>query len=135
MKKIVFILATVLLGCLLSGCSIVDTSGEKENQLEYTIVGEKELPEELLTMINEKKTAEFKMTYADKENLYIVRGYGEQPTGGYSIQVNGVTLSDNGIHVDTNLIGPETEEEKGTEPSYPFIVLKTAYMDKTVMYN
>ena len=135
MKKIVFILATVLLGCLLSGCSIVDTSGEKENQLEYTIVGEKELPEELLTMINEKKTAEFKMTYADKENLYIVRGYGEQPTGAYSIQVNGVTLSDNGIHVDTNLIGPETEEEKGTEPSYPFIVLKTAYMDKTVMYN
>lgn len=135
MKRIVFILATVLLGCLLSGCSIVDTSGENENQLEYTIVGEKELPEELLTMINEKKTAEFKMTYADKENLYIVRGYGEQPTGGYSIQVNGVTLSDNGIHVDTNLIGPETEEEKGTEPSYPFIVLKTAYMDKTVMYN
>ena len=62
MKRIVFILATVLLGCLLSGCSIVDTSGEKENQLEYTIVGEKELPEELLTMINEKKTAEFKMT-------------------------------------------------------------------------
>ena len=135
MKRIVFILATVLLGCLLSGCSIGDTLGEKENQLEYTIVGEKELPEELLTMINEKKTAEFKMTYADKENLYIVRGYGEQPTGGYSIQVNGVTLSDNGIHVDTNLIGPETEEEKGTEPSYPFIVLKTAYMDKTVMYN
>ena len=135
MKRIVFILAIVLLGCLLSGCSIVDTSGEKGSQLEYTIVGEKELPEELLTMINEKKTAEFKMTYADKENLYIVRGYGEQPTGGYSIQVNGVTLSDNGIHVDTNLIGPETEEEKGTEPSYPFIVLKTAYMDKTVMYN
>lgn len=135
MKKIVFILAAAVFGFLLSGCSIVDTSGEKKDQLEYTIVSEKELPEELLTMINEKKAAEFKMTYADKENLYIVRGYGQQPTGGYSIQVNEVTLSDNGIHVDTNLIGPATEEEKGKEPSYPFIVLKTAYMDKTVMYN
>ena len=72
---------------LISGCSIEQTNETKVSDLTYTIVEESETPEELKTMIEEKKTADFKLTYEREDDLYIVRGYGEQATGGYSICV------------------------------------------------
>ena len=52
-----------------------------------------EIPEELKTIIDQKKTGEFKLTYADQDELYIVVGYGKQLTGGYSIQFPDVYLT------------------------------------------
>ena len=63
---------------LISGCSIEQTNETKVSDLTYTIVEESETPEELKTMIEEKKTADFKLTYEMADDLYIVRGYGEQ---------------------------------------------------------
>ena len=48
---------------LISGCSIEQTNETKVSDLTYTIVEESETPEELKTMIEEKKTADFKLTY------------------------------------------------------------------------
>ena len=61
---------------LISGCSIEQTNETKVSDLTYTIVEESETPEELKTMIEEKKTADFKLTYEMADDLYIVRGYG-----------------------------------------------------------
>ena len=55
---------------------------DKISDLDYTIAAEADIPEELQNDIEEKKAADFKMTYKDSEFLYIVRGYGEQETGG-----------------------------------------------------
>lgn len=65
-----------------------------------------DIPEELQNDIEEKKAADFKMTYKDSEFLYIVRGYGEQETGGYSICIRDLYLTSNAIIFDTELIGP-----------------------------
>ena len=70
---------------LFAGCSVEQTNRTKISDLDYTIAAEADIPEELQNDIEEKKAADFKMTYKDSEFLYIVRGYGEQETGGYSI--------------------------------------------------
>lgn len=125
----------VIFGCVLCGCSIEETNGTKISDLEYTIVEEKKFPEELKAQIEEKKAANFKMTYETEDELYIVSGYGEQATGGYSIAVRELYLTDNAIIFDTDLIGPRKGENAGQSPSYPYIVVKTKPQEKNVIFR
>ena len=92
-------------------------------------------PEELQNDIEEKKAADFKMTYKDSEFLYIVRGYGEQETGGYSICIRNLYLTSNAIIFDTELIGPRKGETISKSPSYPYIVVKVELRDENVVFE
>ena len=85
-------------------------------------------------IIEEKKQKEMKLTYMSGDELYIVRGYGVQKTGGYSIRIEDVSLWENAIHVQTMLIGPKEENLKD-EPSYPYLVIRMEYRDEPVIFE
>lgn len=125
----------MLITVLWSGCGIEEPDTAKVKDLEYTIEGEEDLPEELRTSIEGKKAADCKMVYEDNEYLYIMRGYGEQETGGYSIQVKNLYLTSNAVIFSTDLIGPSKGDTINTSPSYPYIVLKTELLDKNVIFE
>lgn len=125
----------VLMARFLGGCSAGKDDGEKVRDLEFTVVGETEIPEELQKIISEKLTQSFKLTYSNDQNLYIVVGYGEQPTGGYSISVNDLYLTENSIVIDTELTGPGKGENTGNEPSYPYLVVKTEFLENPVIFQ
>ncbi len=125
----------LLISLFLSGCSIGTSKTTKLRDLEFTVVSEERLPEELKQLIDERKSAPFKITYNDNEYLYICVGYGEQPTGGYSIAVNELYLTDNAIIISTSLLGPGPEDKLSSAPSYPYIVVKTEYLDKEVVFE
>ena len=111
---------------------------EKIKDLEFTVLAEDNVPEELQTVIEEKKGNAFKVTYQDNGFLYICIGYGEQVSGGYSITVNDLYLAENAIYADTTLIGPDPSDSssaKKNAPSYPYIVIKTEFVDKPVVFN
>lgn len=129
--------AVTLLGTVffLTGCAIEKTNRTKVRDMEYHVVAEEEIPEELKTQIEEKKAADFKMTYETPEHLYIVRGYGEQATGGYSIQVAELYLSSNAVLFKSSLIGPRKGENAAKSPSYPYIVIQTEKIDKNVVFD
>lgn len=120
---------------IFGGCAIEKTNRTKVRDLEYHVVTEEETPEELKTQIEEKKAADFKMTYETPEHLYIVRGYGEQATGGYSIQVAELYLSSNAVFFKSTLIGPRKGENAAKSPSYPYIVIQTEKIDKNVVFD
>lgn len=111
---------------LLSGCQKRQETEQME--VEYTIVTDRELPEELLAMIEENKAQEMRLTWKDQGELYLIRGYGEQPTGGYSVAVAGCTEDETTLWFDTRLIGPDEGEASGAA-SYPYLVVK---IDATV---
>lgn len=125
--------------CFMTGCAKEEKNPmEKIKDLEFTVLGEDNIPQELKTVIDEKKGNAFKVTYQDNGFLYICIGYGEQISGGYSITVNALYLAENAIYADTTLIGPDptdTESEKKEAPSYPYIVIKTEFVDKPVVFN
>ena len=98
-------------------------------------MGEADIPQELQTILAEKKAQAFKMTYTDAENLYILVGYGPQPTGGYSIQVEELYLTDNAIVLDTELLGPEKGEKAAPETSYPLIIICTEVLEEPVIFK
>lgn len=134
-KKIEAFILMMVLGCLLCGCSIEETNGTKISDLTYTIVEEKDLPEELRTQIEEKKAADFNMTYELDDDLYIVHGYGEQATGGYSIRIKELYLTSNAIVFDTELVGPRKGEAASQSPSFPYIVVRTDYREENVVFD
>lgn len=126
-----------LTGCILflTGCSVVGQSDKKLKDLEFTVISQERLSDELADIIEERKADAFKLTYHDGDYLYLVVGYGEQPTGGYSIAVDDLYLTEDAIKVRTTLLGPGPEDAKTEVLSYPYIVMKIMYLDKTVLFE
>ncbi len=136
MKKGFIIFLCAWLAVLCTACTMLSEERIKLRDLDFTVLSEEKLPEELKQLIEEKKTEAFKLTYSDKEYLYICIGYGEKETGGYSIAVNELYLTDNAVYVETELLGPAPENKNNNPtPSYPYIVIKTEYLDQTVIFE
>ena len=134
--KIKYVL--VLIGLLITfvGCQSKETVDEdKIKDLDFTVVEDEDLPEIVANKIVEEKRESFKFSYSDGAFLYIAVGYGEQPTGGYSIQVEDVYLTEKYIIVDTKLIGPSEEDLVATALTYPYIVIKTEDYQLPVCYK
>lgn len=120
---------------LLAGCSVERTDQQKIEDLDFVVVEESQIPEDLKVLIEEKKQNEFKMTFDTEEDKYIVTGYGAQKTNGYSICVEELYVTSNAIYINTNLIGPSKGEAVSEVESYPYIVVKVKYMDKSVVFE
>lgn len=127
----------LILGLLLflTGCSVERTDKKKIKDLEFTVVEESQIPEELRPLIEEKKQEDFKMTFDTEDSRYMVRGYGRQPTNGYSISVEELYMTSNAICLNTNLIGPAKGEAVSQVESWPYIVIKIEYLDKSVVFE
>lgn len=134
LKKI-FLMMSMLLIILVSGCGAQRQSTEKVRDIQFAVLAEENIPEECQIMIEEKKESPFQFTYEDGQYLYICIGYGVQETGGYSISVNDLYLTENAVYVDTNLIGPAADEEKIQTKTYPYVVLKTEYLEENVVFD
>lgn len=131
MKQYLFV-ALFCICFFIYGCSEVDKN-QKLEDVEFSVLADEDIPEQLKTIIEEKKEAPFQLSYSDGETMYIVVGYGEQKTGGYSIEVPEVYLTSENIVIDTNLLGPE-----GTPAgvkSYPYVVVMVDYQDLPVLYE
>lgn len=135
LKMLLMVLGLIGSGLILTGCKSENTDVKKIKDLDFTIVEEADVPEQLMKIINEKKKEPFKISYSDEDYLYIVVGYGEQPTGGYSISVDELFLTSNAIYIDTNLIGPSENEQVTNVLTYPYVVVKTEFQDKRVVFR
>ncbi|MDK2807822.1 MAG: hypothetical protein PWP24_556 [Clostridiales bacterium] len=125
----------LLLFTLLTGCSVNTVNKDKVRDLTYTIVPEEDVPEELKKMIDEKKSQAFQLSYAADNDLYLVVGYGEQESGGYSITLEELYATEDAIIIRTKLLGPDKEETAKKAPTYPYIVVKTEFLDLPVEYE
>lgn len=135
MLLVIGLLAWVFLVRILTGCSVDKTEQEKVRDLKFTVVGENDLPQELKDLVAEKKAAPFKLTYSNDQGLYIAVGYGEQATGGYSICVNELYLTENAILIDTELKGPEKGTDANAQRSYPYVTVLTEKLDHPVIFQ
>ncbi len=118
------ILVFTLVSCASSGGG----SGEDEAQapdLAYEIVEKSKIPQKLAEKIQQEQKEKFGFSYRNGEEMYIAFGFGEQPTGGYSIQVVSVKDMGSKIVVEARLIPPQAGEVTPQSVSYPYLVLLT----------
>ena len=135
LKTIITLLLIITTVFELTGCKKDEMEIKKLRDLEFTVVEEADLPGELKEIIDEKKEKPLRLHYSNKDSLYIVVGYGKQNSGGYSIAVEELFLTDNAIYFDTNLIGPSQDDLVTQGVTYPYIVVKLEYMDKKIVFE
>ena len=118
----------------LSCCSFKNTDAKGDN-VDYTIVTGSEIPDELKKIIKKRRNKAFELSYNDGEYLYVAKGYGQKDTNGYDITVKGFYKSDDNLIFDTCLNGPKTNENVSVKLSYPYIVIKTEYMNNSIIFK
>ena len=133
-RKFRLVLLALFSVCLLAGCAMEPGERKKLSEPEYTLVAQEDIPQPLLEQIEAAKTEDMKLTYADDGALYIVRGYGAQP-GGSSIQVLELYSTEDGLVIDTQLVGGGKNTEDGTTSAYPYIVVKLLCGEQNVVFE
>lgn len=134
-RAVVLLLMIVIAAINLMGCKSENTDVKKIRDLDFTVVEDADLPGELKEIIDEKKEEPFKLSYSNKDNLYIVVGYGKQNSGGYSVAVDQLYLTSNAIYIDTNLIGPSQTDVVSQGVTYPYVVVKLEFLDENVVFE
>lgn len=130
-----WIVLTIAALQVLGGCTAEKMETEKIREIEYTIVKEEEQSEEIRILIADNYETKMKMSYIDQGMEYIIIGYGEQTTSGYSIEVVEIYETENTVCVDTNLLGPLSGEEIVEVTTYPYIVIAIEENEKPVVYE
>lgn len=133
-RKYLYIIAVVFV-LALTGCSIKKEDTKKIQDIEFTVVAPEDAPEELKADIEKARDTPFRLTYADQGYLYMVRGYGEKESNGYSVEVNECYETSDSIRIQTTLLGPEKGEKTKEMKTYPYVVMKTEYRDKNVIFE
>lgn len=134
LAALVAVTAVMMLSIL--GCEMEEVTGDKLKDIDFTVVGEDQQPEALKDIIAERSAEPFQISYTIGEDLYIAIGYGEQPSGGYSISINEFYEADDTLIIDTTLIGPGKAENVTNTPTKPYIVIKTENIDgKTIQFK
>lgn len=126
----------VLVICIVitSACGLEKIKTKKTKDIDFTVVAESEIPDEVLQIVEQRKEKEFKVTYSDNQYTYIIIGYGKQKYDGYSIKVKEMYETENAIYVKTEFDGPKEYTNNETE-TYPYIVIKIQYSDKNVIFS
>lgn len=133
-KTILFLLLSVLCMCMY-GCDSQGETAVKIRDLDFTVVATENVPDELVGVLEEKKETPFYQAYSDGDFMYLCVGYGEQVTGGYSITVDALYLTEENVCMATTLVGPGANEKIIDSPSYPYVVICTEYIDKPVLFE
>jgi len=134
-RKIWIALVVCISTLIIAGCEGNSSEEEKIRDVEFTVVSSVDIPEQLVELIEQRQEEPFKITYSDKKNLYIVVGYGAQPTSGYSIAVKEFYEGANSMHLQTLLKGPSKTETITEIITFPYIVLMIEDTDKPVQFK
>jgi hypothetical protein len=134
-RGIVLLLTIAITTAGLCSCKVENEDIKKLKDLEFTVVEDADLPGELKDIIDQKKENPFKLSYSNKDYLYIVVGYGKQNSGGYSVSIDELYLTSNAIYIDTNLIGPSEGDMVTQGVTYPYVVAKLEFMEKSVVFQ
>lgn len=134
MRHFYRMMTVIILTCImLCGCS-EENPPDKIADADFTVITGSDIPEELQSLINERKKNPFSLTFTDQSYLYVVRGYGKQSCSGYKITVNDFCKREDGLYFDTELFGPKSDNPD-ERSSYPYIVIKTEYVDLPVSFS
>lgn len=129
------LLVGILAGLVACGGPEQKKKSSRGEDLEYTVVPTADIPADFAKEIEEKKINAFQMTYDDGAYLYAAVGYGEQASGGFSIQVLGLYENGENLCLETSLTGPEEDEVVSDKASFPYIVLKMKRTEKEMEFD
>lgn len=135
MKKELLVILCIGMMFAAPACSVKRRATEKIRDLDFSVVREEEVPQELLEKIEEKEREAFRFTYLDQGVLFIAKGYGEKETSGYTVKVTACYEMPEAIAIRTELLGPPKEEKVRKERMNPHVVIRLNDIGKNVIFE
>lgn len=134
MRKLFLYILLPVAVCFLCACSVENVEEGKKRDLDYVVIEQEEVPQELKEQIEKEEKYVFGLTYADKGILYAARGFGEKKTDGYHAEVTACYESENTIYVETELQGPAKGEKIKKKHTFPCVVIKMKDNEKQIIF-
>lgn len=129
----------------LNSCREIRKDEIRGEALEFQIVEEDKIPEEMKEQIEREQERPFQMVYGDGDRLYIGQGYGGQEEEGYRIQIDLCLEGKDAIYVHSILLGPgsakaaedsgDTFIREGAASAMPYIVFSVEWSEKQVIFD
>ncbi|MBL0388556.1 protease complex subunit PrcB family protein [Tumebacillus sp. ITR2] len=88
------------------------------------------LPQTVQTVANENRTEPGVYSVVDNDVRYLVVTGGQAPTGGYSVNIDGISETAAGLFVDASLVHPDPTMMVPQMVTYPTVVLKVKNSEK-----
>lgn len=138
-RRILVLAAAFLLLLVCGGCSASVIKSGEGRDLDFTVVGRSELPDEVEAVLDEKLGTSFQTACQYGESLYLLCGYPAQEAGDYSIRVNRLAATEDAIYFQAELTGTDGsaagEGQETAGRSAPWIAVKTEYLDLPVIFE
>ena len=138
-RRLQIMAAAFLLLLICGGCSAGVVKRGEGRDLEFTVVGRSELPDEVEAVLDEKLGTAFQTACQYGECLYLLCGYPAQEAADYCIQVNRLAATEDAIYFQAELTGPEgsmvSETQESVNRTAPWIAVKTEYLDLPVIFE
>jgi hypothetical protein len=117
--------------CIFAGCTLYEVKEDGE-ELTYDICDDTMLPEELLTVINNKKEEAFNLTYSNNTYTYIVICSGKQNRDDVGVVVEKMYMDENAIYIESVLrqIATPSDAASTDTVTFPYTVIR---INKTTM--
>lgn len=145
MKKAGILTGILIALIFLNSCQTISKKETEGEALDFQIVEEDKIPEEMVDVIAKEQDGPFQIVYGDGEQLYIGQGYGIQEMEGYSIKVDLCREGEDAIYVHTALLGPgsvEAEEDRedifmreDAGSAVPYVVFSVKWSEKQVIFD
>ena len=123
--RLLALLIAIIFTC--SACNGGEESAQEDEaaapDLAYEIISNDQAPQKLSEKIQQERGEKFGFSYRNGEELYIAFGFGEKPTGGYSIQITAAKNMGNKILIEACLVAPQAGEVVSQNVSYPYLIL------------
>lgn len=132
-RRIWILILGIILCVIQTGCIKKDEQGQKQKVV-YVVCRRSVIPVQLGKLIDEQKNEAFHFIYTTGDFTYYVIGYGKQSGRGYKIKVREFSADQTHIYIDTILTGV-TKEHQTHGKSYPYIVLKSQFYEKDVIFH
>lgn len=132
-RAVPFFTYIIILCLFLNACTALNIDGFRFGKLgkrqqgqavKYEICTEKNIPERLQKILEERKKKPGTFAYKNSRYTYLVVCYGEKPYSGYSVRVEQCWKDKEQLYLETQLIGPAAGEEVVETLTYPFLVVR-----------
>ncbi len=118
MKKTAAMAALLAALVFIAGCAAPDVVGEP---IEFErLTDEEAIPVEIREWVEESREKFLGQTREHEDKLYLLVTYGEKPTGGYAVEITGVTKTEDRVNVTAQFTEPGEDEVVTQALTYPY---------------
>lgn len=132
-QRIWIFIFSIILCVILTGCIKKDERGQKQKVV-YVVCRRSVIPVQLGKLIDEQKEGSISFYIYDRWFYLLCDRIWKTAGSGYKIKVREFSADRTHIYIDTILTGVTKEHQKYGK-SYPYIVLKSQFYEKDVIFH